>query len=88
MSAIPEDVQAALSAYRENKNDASWTTLSQLQLGDIEVIDALRRLEPDFPEPLPLPVDGLLTDNAQFFEWPELPEPDRVEDAIVSALKR
>lgn len=83
---LPEDVRAAFTAYRNDRSNANWTVLSQLQVGDVEVIDALRRIEPDFPDPLPLPVDGLLTDDAQFFQWPELPGPDRVLEAIVAVL--
>ena len=85
---IPEDVKDALRAYQQDRTDARWTALSQLQVGDVEVIDALRLIEPDFPDPLPLPVDGLLTDNAQFYQWPRLPDPDRVLEAVEAELRR
>jgi hypothetical protein len=85
---LPQDVARALAAYRQDRSPARWTALSQLSVGDVSVLDALMLIEPDFPEPLPLPVEGLVTENADFFQWPELPEPDRVLQAITSALER
>ena len=85
---MPQELQSALASYRQDRSAAKWTTLSQLPVGDVTVLDALQALEPDFPEPLPLPVDGVVTDDAQFFQWGKLPDPDRVLQAIVSVLNQ
>jgi hypothetical protein len=82
MSALPAELQAVLAAYRNERTAATWTALSQLAIGDITVLDAVKALKPDFPDPFPLPVDGLIEDVAQFYQWPVLPDPDEVEQAI------
>jgi hypothetical protein len=88
-NALPEHLQAALDAYRNDKTPESWTTLSQLWVrDDVEVFDALKLVNPGFPDPLPLPVEGLVEDNTGFFQWPVLPEPDEVRRAILFALKQ
>jgi len=84
---MPDDVRAALEAYRGHRDAAHWTTLSQLFVGDVDVLDALQALKPDFPDPLPLPIDGLPEDSDDFFQWPELPDPDDVSSAILHALR-
>ncbi len=81
---IPDDVRAALAAYRRDRTSARWTELSQLWIGDLQVIDALQRLHPEFPDALPLPVDGVIENNAELFQWQTLPDPDEVERALVA----
>ena len=85
---FPDDVRAALSAYRTEKTAANWTALSQMSVGDTDVLDALQALKPDFPEPYPLPVEDVVENSAAFFQWPELPEADDVERAIENVLKQ
>jgi hypothetical protein len=86
---LPEPIQTALDKYRNERSPASWTALSQLWVrGDLEVLDALRQLKPDFPEPLAVPVDGVIVDNDDFFQWSVLPDPDEVLAAIHFALQR
>lgn len=81
---ISDEVTAALHTYRQVRTSASWTVLSQLWVGDLQVLDALQRLHPEFPDALPLPVDGVIEDNAELFEWQTLPDPDEVERALVA----
>ncbi len=76
------ELQTALDAYRNERTAATWTVLSQLAVGEVTVFDAIKALKPDFPDPLPLPVDGLIEDDTQFYQWPVLPDPDEVERAI------
>jgi hypothetical protein len=83
---LPDDVSAALAAYRKEKTAARWTALSQLWVGEVQVLDALKLAVPDFPDPLPLPVDGLLDDSSEFFEWSALPDPDDVRRGLRIAL--
>lgn len=86
---LPEELRSALDAYRKDGSAKSWTALSQLYVSDdVEVLDAVQRLDPDFPEPLAVPVDGLVEDNADFFQWPQLPDPDDVLRAILDVLQR
>jgi hypothetical protein len=85
MSTLPAELQTVLDAYRNEPTAATWTALSQLSVGDLSVFDAVKALRPDFPDPLPLPVDGLIEDDAQFYQWPVLPDPDEVERAIRKA---
>jgi hypothetical protein len=82
----PDDVCAALQAYRQERTSVKWTALSQKWVGELQVLDVLQQLHPEFPEPLPLPVDGVIEDNAELFQWKTLPEPDEVERAL-EALK-
>jgi hypothetical protein len=84
---LPNDVKAALDAYRKKQSDATWTRLSQLWIGDIQVVDALKRQKPDFPDPYPLPVDALIEESSEFYEWPALPDPDDVRKAILAAVR-
>lgn len=84
--ALPEDIRAALDAYRSARTAASWTELSQLSVGDGDVLDALQAMNPDFPDPLPVPVDGVLDENDEFFQWSVLPDPDDVQRAVMRAL--
>jgi len=79
---VPDDVRTALEAYRNDKSTARWTALSQLFVGELQVLDVVQKFNPHFPDPLPLPIDGVLEDNADFFQWPVLPEPDEVERAL------
>lgn len=85
---LPEEIRVALSAYRRERTPARWTALSQLSVGDVEVLDALKSMNPEFPDPLPLPVDGLIEDSAQFYQWPVLPDPDDVLHAVVGVLEQ
>jgi hypothetical protein len=84
MSALSAELQAALDAYRNDPTAANWTALSQLAVGEATVLDALKALKPDFPDPLPLPVDALIEDDTQFYQWPVLPDPDEPAAAIRS----
>jgi hypothetical protein len=85
---LPEPIRTALSKYRNDRSAASWTALSQLWVrGDVEVLDALRQLKPDFPEPLVVPADGVIEDNDDFFQWSMLPDPDDVLAAISYFIK-
>ncbi len=81
---IPDDVRLALEAYRRDRTVARWTELSQLWVGELQVIDVLQRLHPEFPDPLPLPVDGVIEGNAELFQWKTLPDPDEVERAFAA----
>ncbi len=81
---VPEDVRAALEAYRENPSEANWTTLSQLSVGDQTVFGAVKQAYPDFPDPLPLPVEDLAEDNEDFFAWERLPRVDEIVRALIS----
>lgn len=85
---LPDDIQRALTAYRSEQTDAHWTSLSQMSVRDVDVLDALKAIQPDFPDPFPLPVDGVLESSDDFFQWPLLPDPDDVERAIARVLKR
>ncbi len=85
---LPEDIRTALAAYRSEKTAARWTSLAQMSVRDVEVLDALKAMNPDFPDPFSLPVDGLLESSDDFFQWPVLPHPDDVERAIARILKR
>lgn len=85
---LPEDLRTGLEAYRKLANAASWTSLSQLPVNGMDVLDALQLFKPGFPDPLPLPVEDLVTDNDAFFEWSTLPDPDDVCRAIVAVLKK
>jgi hypothetical protein len=86
---LPEDLRAALEAYRNDPSPASWTPLSQLWVrDDVDVLDALQSLKPDFPDPLPVPVEGLIEENSGFYQWPALPDPDDVLEAVVSVLQQ
>ncbi|MBV8636664.1 MAG: ketopantoate reductase family protein [Candidatus Eremiobacteraeota bacterium] len=85
---LPDDLRAGLDAYRKNASAESWTSLSQLPVDGMDVLDALQLLKPDFPDPLPLPVEDLVTDNDAFYEWAMLPNPDDVERAIVAVLNK
>lgn len=85
---LPEQIRTALSKYRSDRSPESWTALSQLWVRDnVQVLDALQQLKPDFPEPLAVPVDGAIEDNDELFQWSVLPDPDDVLDAIQSALQ-
>lgn len=84
---LPEDIREALTAYRSEKTDARWTALSQMSVRGTEVLDALRAIQPDFPDPYPLPVDGVLESSDDFYQWPVLPDPSDVERAIVRVLE-
>lgn len=86
-TALPEELRAALDAYRKNRDNASWTALSQVEVGGMEVLDALKLYKPDFPDAYPLPVEDIVQDNAGFYQWPELPNPDDVFLAITAVLK-
>lgn len=86
VDALPAELQGVLDAYRTDPTTANWTALSQLAIGDLTVLDALKALKPDFSDPLPLPVDGLVEDDTQFYQWPLLPNPDEVEQAIRAAV--
>lgn len=87
-NALPEQLQTALDAYRNDKTPASWTALSQLWVrDDVEVFDAVKLVNPEFPDPLPLPVEGLVEENAGFFQWPVLPDPDEVLRAILVVMR-
>jgi len=79
---VPDDVRRALEAYRSEPSAARWTTLSQLWVGDLQVLDVLQKADPNFPDPLPLPIDGIPEDNTDFFQWSILPEPDEVKRAL------
>ena len=86
---IPEDVRAAIDEYHRNRSAASWTSLSQLWVrGGINVFDAVKLVKPDFPEPLPVPVDGVLEESGDFFQWAVLPEPEDVRRGIECAMQR
>jgi hypothetical protein len=84
---LPEQLRVALEGYRKDGNAESWTALSQLWVGDIQVVDALKRVKPDFPDPFPLPVDGIIEDSGNFLQWPMLPEPDDVLRGLLAALR-
>ena len=83
---IPDDIRTALDAYRGERTSVRWTELSQLWVGELQVIDAVQQLDPEFPDALPLPVDGVIEDNAELFAWKTLPDPDEVERALVALL--
>lgn len=86
--ALPAEIRSALDLYRNEQTPARWTALSQLWIGEIDVLDALQKVNPEFPDPLALPVDGLLEDSSEFFQWPVLPKPDDVLAALLAALKK
>ena len=79
---VPEDVRAALEAYRRDQSQANWTVLSQLWVGDETVFDIVKERFPDFPDPLPLPVEDVVESNLQFFEWQRLPSVDELLSAL------
>ena len=79
---VPDDVRTALEAYCRDHSAANWTVLSQLWVGDLQVLDIVRKADPTFPDPLPLPIDGIPEDNADFFQWPVLPDPQGVKRAL------
>ncbi len=84
---LPEEIRSALDAYRSARTAASWTELSQLSVGNVDVLDALQAMNPDFPDPLPVPVDGVLEDSEEFYQWQVLPDPDDVQRAVMRVLK-
>lgn len=88
MDDLPLNLRDALDTYRKDASSESWTALSQLPVGDTDVLDALQVFKPDFPDPLPLPVEDLVEDNNSFYQWPELPNPDDVRNAIIAALRK
>lgn len=79
---IPDDVREALDTYARDRTSARWTELSQLWVGELQVIDVLQQLYPEFPDALPLPVEGVIDDNAELFQWQTLPDPDDVRRAL------
>ena len=85
---VARQLREGLETYRQDRSAAAWTSLSQLWIGEIQVVDALKNIKPEFPDPLPLPVDGVIEDDSQFLQWPVLPDPDDVERAILAALPR
>jgi hypothetical protein len=88
-NALPEELRAALDAYGNARTADSWTALSQCWVrDDVTVFDAVKLLAPSFPDPLPLPVEGVVEDNTELYQWPTLPEPDDVLRAIVLVLQR
>ena len=84
---LPEQLRVAFETYQKDRSAASWTALSQLWVGDIQVVDALKRVKPDFPDPFPLPVDGIIEDSGNFLQWPTLPEPQDVLRALLAVLR-
>jgi hypothetical protein len=83
---IPEELRAGLDAYRKETSSQRWTELSQLPVNGMDVLDALQRIKPEFPDPLPLPVEDIVQDSDAFFQWATLPNPDDVLTAIIDVL--
>lgn len=81
---LPEPLRTAFETYRNDRSAESWTSLSQLSIGDMQVVDALKSVKPEFPDPFPLPVEGLIEDSSGFMQWPVLPEPDDVLRGILA----
>lgn len=87
--ALPLEIRDALAAYRQDRTPERWTDLSQVFVyDDVDVLDALQTVHPDFPDPLPLPIEGVVEDNAELFQWSVLPDPDDVLRAILVVLDR
>jgi hypothetical protein len=83
---LDADLREAFDAYRSDSNTANWNRLSQLYVGEIQVIDALQTLDPAFPDPYPLAAADLA--GPDFLEWPVLPDPGTVLTAVLAALSR
>lgn len=82
---LDAELRSALDAYRENCNTTNWSRLSQLYVGQIQVLDALKALDPGFPDPYPLAAADLA--GPDFLEWPTLPDPSTVLKAVLAAAR-
>ena len=66
---LDAELRSALDAYRDQ----------------IQVFDALKALDPEFPDPYPLAAADLA--GPDFLEWPTLPEPATVLKAVLAATR-
>jgi hypothetical protein len=85
LASLAPDVRDALTAYRETRSAETWTTLSQMYAGLIQVFDAVKAYAPDFPDAYPLAAADI---SDTFYEWPQLPDPEMVVKAVLQAVGR
>jgi hypothetical protein len=82
--ALFDDEQcSAYEAYAANPTHEAWDVLSQVFVGSITVFDAVKLCDPTFPDAYPLPIEGI---DADFLQWPKLPDVSLVLTAMRSAL--
>ena len=82
---LDAELRSALDAYRDDCNATNWSRLSQLYVGQVQVLDALKALDPAFPDPYPLAAADLA--GPDFLEWPTLPDPGTVRKAVLAAAR-
>jgi hypothetical protein len=80
---LSPEIHAAFDRYQSEKTASAWTALSQLWVrDDVDVLDAVQMLDPEFPDPLPLNADGVIEDEEDLYQWSRLPDPAEVYRAI------
>ena len=85
LAVLSEEQRAGFVAYATDPTHANWDALSQIYVGQGNVLDAVQERDPSFPDPYPLPADYVTDD---FLQWPRLPDPAIVLDAMYSALPK
>src|SRR5277367_1867759 len=80
---ISDGCRQLFAAYQADRTNATWTRLSQYYVGQRQVIDGLRELDPSFPDPYPLDGADLIENDDDYYQWPTLPNPALVLKAIV-----
>jgi hypothetical protein len=82
LATLSPDLQAAYAAYRTAPSAETWTPLSQMYIGPLQVFDGVKSVDPAFPDPYPLAAADTAESNADFYQWPSLPSPDVVLNAM------
>jgi hypothetical protein len=80
------DVREAFRSYRDQPDEVTWSRLSQLFIGQQQVVDAVKALDPTFQDPYPLAAADLV-DLPDGLQWPTLPEVSVVLRAIAGAVR-
>ena len=85
LSLFNEEQRTAYLAYKAKPEHNEWDTLSQVEIKQLLVMDAVKDFDPSFPDPYPLPVAGIAGDD--FLYWQVLPKAETVYAAMVALLK-
>jgi hypothetical protein len=82
-AAFNDEQRSAYEAYAANPTHEAWDILSQVFVGSVTVSDAVKVCDPTFPDAYPLPIENI---DADFLQWPKLPDVALVLTAMRKAL--
>jgi hypothetical protein len=81
LAPLHAELREAFIVFRSDPNGETWTLLSDMYVGQLTVFDGVQKLDPSFDYPYPMDAADIAEDK--LIQWPTIPHPDLVLQAIL-----